>query len=93
MADYFKMRIMCKEEKCNRYELLTECLKIHKKIFHCDQQFKDGHIPIEHCCRKEIKKLKYNILIKTNIQGEPKYTDIESFRNRTALQEILIKES
>ena len=82
---------MYNEEKCNRYKLLREeCLEIHKKMFYGDQQFNNGHTPIEHCCSKEDKKL----------QGEPKYrdkkgkeyTDIESFRNRTTLQEIEIKE-
>ena len=59
MADLFEMRIVCKEEEYNRYELLTEeCLEIHKKIFHRDQQFKDGHRSIEHCCSKINKKLK-----------------------------------
>ena len=93
----FEIRIMCKEEECNRFELLTEeCLEIHKKIFHGDQQFKDGHKPIEHCCSKRNEWLKCNTLIETNIQGEPKYrdekgkeyTDIESFWNRTTLHEI-----
>ena len=56
MADIFEMRILCKEEKYNRYELLKEdCLEIHKKIFHGDQQFKDWYRPIEHCCGKENK--------------------------------------
>ena len=40
MADLFEIKIVCKEEKCNRYELLMEeCLEIHKKIFYEDQQF------------------------------------------------------
>ena len=95
------MRIVCKEEECNRYELLTEeCLEIHKKIFHGDQQFKNGHRPIEHCCSKGNEGLKYNTLIEINIQVEPKcrdkkskeYTDMESFRNRTKISEIEIKE-
>ena len=39
-----------KEEKYIGHELLTEeCLEIHKK------QFKHGHRPVEHCCRKETK--------------------------------------
>ena len=42
---------------------------------HGDHQFKDEHRPIEHCCRKENEKLKYNTLIETNIQGELKYRD------------------
>ena len=76
---------MCKKEECNRYELLTEeCLEIHKKIFHRDQQFKDGYRTIEHCCSKGKKG---NTLIETNIQGKLKYrnekgkeyTEIESF--------------
>ena len=34
MANFYKMRIVCEEEKCNRYELLPEeCFEIHKKIF------------------------------------------------------------
>ena len=71
--DLFEMRIMCKEKECNRYELQTEeCLEIHKKIFHGDQQFKNGHRPIEHCCSKGKKELKCNTLIETNIQGKPK---------------------
>ena len=48
---------------------------MHKKIFRGDQQFKDGHKPIEHCCSKINKGLKCNTLIETNIQGEPKYRD------------------
>ena len=76
MADFFEMRIVCEEEKCNRYELLSEeCLEIHKKVFHGHQQFKDRHRPIEHFCKKENEKLKCNTLIETNIQGEPKYRD------------------
>ena len=76
MEDLIEMRIVCKEEECNRYELLTEeCLEIHKKIFHRDQQCKDGHRPIEHCCSKINEGLKCNTLIETNIQGEPKYRD------------------
>ena len=51
-------------------------------------------------CSKENEKLKCNTLIETNIQGEPKYRyekskeyiEIESFWNRTTLQEIEIKE-
>ena len=46
------------------------------------------------------RKVKCNTLIETNIQGQPKhrnklieYTDIESFRNKTTLQEIEIKEN
>ena len=102
MADLFKMRIVCKEEKCNRYELLMEeCLEIHKKIFHGVQQFENGHKPIKHCCSKINEGLKCNTLIETNIQGEPKcrdekgkeYTDIESFRNKIKLREIEIKEN
>ena len=62
-------------------------MEIHKKIFDGDQKFKDKHRPIEHYCRKEDEKLKYNTLIETNIQGEPKeYTVTESFQNRTTLQ-------
>ena len=54
---FFEMRIVCKEEKCNRYELLfKECLDIYKKIFHGDQQFNDGHSPIEYCWMKENAK-------------------------------------
>ena len=41
IVDLLEMRIVCKEEQCNRYELLMEdCLEIHK-IFHGDQQFKN----------------------------------------------------
>ena len=65
------MRIVCKEKKCNRYELLKEgYLEKHKKIFHGDQQFKDGNKPIEHCCSKKKQKTNCNNLIETNIQGE-----------------------
>ena len=68
------MIIMCKEEKCNRYELLTEeCLEIHKKIFHGDQQFKNGHRPIENFCSKGNEGLNCNTLIETNMQEKPKY--------------------
>ena len=103
MADLFEMRIVCKKKEYNRYELLIEeCLKMHQKIFHAGQQFKDGHRPIEHCCSKGNKGLKCNTtLMKTNIQGKPKYrnkkgkecTDIESFRNRTKLRKIESKET
>ena len=96
------MRIVCKKEKCNRYELPTEeCLEIHKKIFHGNQQFKDGHRPIEYCCSKRNEGLKCNTLIDTIIQGEPKYRDkkgkeyknIESVQIRTKLWEIEIEEN
>ena len=51
---------------------------------------------IEHYCSKINEGLKYNTLIETNIQGEPKYrdkkgkeyTDVVCFRNRTKLREI-----
>ena len=70
-------------------------------IFHKDQKLENGHKLKEHCCSKENEKLKSNILIETNIQGKSKYrkekgkeyTDIESFQNRTTLQEIEIKEN
>ena len=63
---------MCKEEECNRFELLTEeCLEIHKKIFHGDQHFKDGHRPIEHCCSKRNEVLKCNTLIDKIIRENP----------------------
>ena len=100
MAGLFEMRIVCKEEECKRYKLLTEeCLKIHKKIFHGNQQFKDR--TIEHCYSKINEGLKCNTLIESNIQGEPKYrdkkgkkyTDRESFLNRTKLRENKIKEN
>ena len=84
-----EMRIVCKEEKCNIYELLTEeCLETQKKILHGNQQFKDGHRPIEHCCNKENEKLKCNTLIETNIQGEPKCKDEKGkeYRHRKFLK-------
>ena len=59
MVELFKKRVLCEEKECNRYELLTEkCLEIHKLVYHKDQQFEDGHRPIEHSCRKENEKLK-----------------------------------
>ena len=74
MANLFEMRIVCKGEECNRYILLMEeCLGIHKKIFHGDQQFKDEHRPIEHCCSKGNEGIKCNALIhagKTQIQRQ-----------------------
>ena len=64
------MSIVCKEVECNRQELLTEeCLEIHKRIFHGDQQFKNGHRPTEHCCSKIKEGLKCNTLIETNTGG------------------------
>ena len=64
MADLFKRRVICEEKECNKYELLIEeCLEIHKLVYQGDQQFEDGHRPIEHSCSREIEKLKIRILI------------------------------
>ena len=68
--------MICEENECNRYKLLTEeCLDIHKCVYHGDEQFEDGDRSIEHSCRKENEKLKCRTLIETNISGEPKYKD------------------
>ena len=61
--------------------------------------FEEGSRPIEHSCKKEKEKLECRTLIKTNIQGKPKYTDkksykyqdIESFWNRMSLLEFEIQ--
>ena len=94
MADLFKMRVICKEIKWNRHK---ECLKIHKLVYHGDQQFKGGPRPIEYSCMKENEKPKCSTL--KSILGEPKYKkgkeypNMESFQNRTSLPEIEIQES
>ena len=102
MADRFKRRVVCEEKRCQRYKLLMEnCLEIHNRAFHRDQQFQEGLRPKEHRCRKEKGKLNCGTLTETNIKGQPKYRDekgceypdIESFRNRTMLPEIEIKEN
>ena len=102
MADLFKRKIVCEEKECNRYELLMEeCLKIHKLVFHGNQNFERGHRPIENSCKKKKERIKFRSLIETNTQGElkyrdkkgNKYPDIESFRNRMSLSEIEIKET
>ena len=51
-----KIRIICKEQEFNRYELLT---------------FEEGYRLIEHSCKEENKKLKYRTLIEINRQGDP----------------------
>ena len=95
----FKESMPTNKKIADLFELLTEeCLEIHRKIFHGDQKFEDGHRPIKHCCSKENKKLKCNTLIDKHTGGtqmqrqkRKEYTDIESFGNRTKLQEIKIK--
>ena len=44
-------------------------------MYHGDQQFENGHRPIEHSCRKESEKLKFRTLIVTYIFKEQKYKD------------------
>ena len=43
---------MCEEKECNGNELLT-----------INQNFEEGHRPIEHSCKKEKEKLKCRTLI------------------------------
>ena len=102
MAELFKKRVLCEEKECNRYELLTEkCLEIHKLVYHKDQQFEDGHRPIEHSCRKENEKLKWRTLdrdkyiwgSKYRNEKSNKYPNIEIFLNSTSLTETEIQEN
>ena len=52
-------RIVCQEPKCNRYELITEnCVYIHKKFYHGNQQYKENCRPIKHKCNVEKKERK-----------------------------------
>ena len=79
---------------------MKECFNVHKLVLH-GNHFEEGHRPTEHNFKKEKEKLKCRTLIETNLQVKPKYRDekgneypdIESFRNRTSLPKIEIKES
>ena len=69
----FLKGVICEEEECKRYELLTEeCLEIHKLVYHRDQQFEEGH----RRCRKK-NKLNFRTLMERNIFEEPKYRDVK----------------
>ena len=67
MADLFERKVTCKQKECTRYELISECVILHKLVYHRDQQFEDGHRSIEPGCKKENKKLKCRTLIQINI--------------------------
>ena len=54
---------------------MEECLEIHTLMIHGDQQFQEGHRPIEDSCKKENEKLKCRTLIETNIVRECKDRD------------------
>ena len=72
-------------------------MEIHENKFHGDLQFKNGHKPIEHCCSEKNEKYsdrdKHTGGTQYRDEKNKEYTNIESFRNRTTLQEIEVKDN